>query len=162
MGQADAAEAAALSNMPQQLSANETSLERMKMDIEAKRDLAFNKVATMTESERDALRGNPIALMNIFKAMSKSPEDAEDAIEFFIMRDWPLPSFAGKNLPSKLDDEGNETITITVKSKTGTKEGLSFNDFFRLVKQSKPNETYQRILASFNKALNNNGILDQS
>ena len=162
MGQADAAEVEAVSNMPQQLSSNETSLERMKMDIEAKRDLAFNKVATMTESERDALRGNPIALMTIFKSMTKSPDDAEDAIEFFIMQNWPLPAFAGKNMPSKLDDEGNETLTITLKTKEGTKEGLSFKDFFRLVKQGKPSVTYQQILVLFNKGLNNNGILDQS
>ena len=123
MGQADAAEVEAVSNMPQQLSSNETALERMRMDIEAQR----NKPFATTQDERDLDNNNVLLLSKIFADLIKEEGSIAEAQEAFAQRGYKIP----ENL------KGIVQGTITIVTPDGkAKEGVGFNEFYRRIKDS--------------------------
>jgi hypothetical protein len=123
MGQADAAEVEAVSNMPQQLSSNETALERMRMDIEAQR----NKPFATTQDERDLDNNNVLLLSKIFADLIKEKGSIAEAQEAFAQRGYKIP----ENL------KGIVQGTITIVTPDGkAKEGVGFNEFYRRIKDS--------------------------
>ena len=136
MGQADAAEVAALSNMPQQLSANESALERMKMEIEAKRSLP----GTMTEKERDLASGSKIYAQGLFDRLLQKEGDIGSVVEDFIENGVPIPEVIGVAQGSY--KEGEKIIT--------------FPSFYQTAKAGNPQLTYEQIVAAWQKALSEN------
>ena len=136
MGQADAAEVAALSNMPQQLSANESALERMKMEIEAKRSLP----GTMTEKERDLASGSKIYAQGLFDRLLQKEGDIEAVIEDFIENGVPVPEVIGVVQGSY--KEGEKIIT--------------FPSFYQTAKTGNPQLTIEQIITAWQKALSEN------
>jgi len=136
MGQADAAEAEAVSNMPQQLSSNETSLERMRMDIEAKR----NTPGTMTVQERDLANGSKIYAQGLFDRLLQKEGDIGSVVEDFIENRVPIPEVIGVAQGSY--KEGEKIIT--------------FPSFYQTAKAGNPQLTYEQIVAAWQKALSEN------
>jgi uncharacterized membrane protein YgcG len=136
MGQADAAEVEAVSNMPQQLSANETSLERMKMDIEAQRNIP----GTMTVQERDLANGSKIYAQGLFDRLLQKEGDIGSVVEDFIENGVPIPEVIGVAQGSY--KEGEKIIT--------------FPSFYQTAKAGNPQLTYEQIVAAWQKALSEN------
>ena len=123
MGQADAAEVEAVSNMPQQLSSNETALERMRMDIEAQRNIPF----ASTKEERDLDNNSVLLLSKIFADLIKEEGSIAEAQEAFAQRGYKIP----ENLKGIIQG------TITIVTPDGkAKEGVGFNEFYRRIKDS--------------------------
>ena len=136
MGQADAAEVEAVSNMPQQLSSNETSLERMKMDIEAQRNIP----GTMTVQERDLANGSKIYAQGLFDRLLQKEGDIGPVVEDFIANGVPIPEVIGVAQGSY--KEGEKIIT--------------FPSFYQTAKAGNPQLTYEQIVAAWQKALSEN------
>ena len=136
MGQADEAEVAAISNMPNQLSANETALERMRMDIEAQRNIP----AKMTENERDLANGSKIYAQGLFDRLLQKEGDIGSVVEDFIENGVPIPEVIGVAQGSY--KEGEKIIT--------------FPSFYQTAKAGNPQLTYEQIVAAWQKALSEN------